>query len=674
MLHASWIIVSFHYTAMAISQRRARQGSQLTLLTLKRILLALVVGSFIVFVSNIYCFHLLRNTNILQTQFQLPAYEYYEYHQSPDELNKRIEGNDDSSKNEKRSIRIRILKERAHRMMQDYSKRGLVLSLVDQNINNTSDSTNNDKQPAMEHFKITKFQLSPNHIAGFDFQYVPVHDVHARSNGDRYPIWTSEDTDHARNIFGEYDVNFHEHPPGTFTSVDTDTDTDTKDIRRQCEKRERFICRIDMNKKNIKHFAHFAQSAFPCFSALQIARDRTGHTRTHTHTSQNFETAELINVTVPHPHPHPHSHSRSQSFILQIILPDQNNLLKQILQMWWRKDSGGGVNQKSWAEGFLNACELAGINVSMVTRKEFNIDKADSANGGLKEGDGSNPCDWRVERMQKDGIRLEDSGWPYLQEWRGGGNNDNDTGVDIDIDTKSKQMYPIANSKYFSRRKDMDILQRYVLGREYSRGPSLNLPIRVLMLDRKGATRQWIYSQQTKALLESTWNGYDYVTMQKSSNQAQYNHHHDHDHDDNHDHNQAQNMLDGIILDARVIPNPSGTLLDQAREIHNADIIIASHGAALTNLAFIRPCTAVIELLPYGYYLGFFQPLVLAGDGISFDAYLFDGMSRVEESLGKTRGARRAEDLRVSPESIERALPGILLDVVTCRENWTPSY
>ena len=284
--------------------------------------------------------------------------------------------------------------------------------------------------------------------------------------------------------------------------------------------------------------------------------------------------------------------------------------------MWGRKDSGGGVNQKSWAEGFLNACESAGINVCMVTWKEFNIDKEHSANGGLKEGHGSTSCDWRVERMHKDGIRLEESGWPYLQEWRGGGNNDSDTGIDsvIDINTKFKQMYPIANSKYFSRRKDMDTLQSHVLGREYSRGPSLNLPIRVLMLDRKGATRQWIYSQETKAVLESTWNGYDDVTMQHESfNQAQYNHDHDHDHD------QAQNMLDGMIVDARVIPNPSGTLLDQAREIHNADIIIASHGATLTNLAFIRPCTAVIELLPYGYYLGFFQPLVLAGDGISFD-------------------------------------------------------
>jgi len=112
----------------------------------------------------------------------------------------------------------------------------------------------------------------------------------------------------------------------------------------------------------------------------------------------------------------------------------------------------------------------------------------------------------------------------------------------------------------------------------------------------------------------------------------------------------------------------------QASEFHSADIVISSHGAQLTNLAFIRPCTAVVELFPYAYYLGFFQPLVLAADGISYDGYPFDASPLVDTQNtyrnGKERGARRGVSLKASPESIVYAFPRILLEMITCRENW----
>ena len=41
------------------------------------------------------------------------------------------------------------------------------------------------------------------------------------------------------------------------------------------------------------------------------------------------------------------------------------------------------------------------------------------------------------------------------------------------------------------------------------------------------------------------------------------------------------------------------------------DIIVAAHGAGLTNAAFIQPGTIVMELFPPNYYVdGFFQPLI----------------------------------------------------------------
>jgi len=48
------------------------------------------------------------------------------------------------------------------------------------------------------------------------------------------------------------------------------------------------------------------------------------------------------------------------------------------------------------------------------------------------------------------------------------------------------------------------------------------------------------------------------------------------------------------------------------------DIIIAAHGNALTNTAFIRPGTIVMELFPPNYYLpGYYQPLIDQSAGIA---------------------------------------------------------
>jgi len=157
--------------------------------------------------------------------------------------------------------------------------------------------------------------------------------------------------------------------------------------------------------------------------------------------------------------------------------------------------------------------------------------------------------------------------------------------------------------------RDMDILQKGVLGKEYLYGPSLNFPLRVLLMDREGMDRHWLHSHRTKASIESIWNG-------KSTHISN-------------------------LVDVKLIANPSGSFVDQAREMHSADIIIASHGAALTNIAFIRSCTAVLELFPFGSYIGFFQPLLLAGEGIPYDGYLstvvvWQNQVNVKEDTGKS--------------------------------------
>jgi hypothetical protein len=48
------------------------------------------------------------------------------------------------------------------------------------------------------------------------------------------------------------------------------------------------------------------------------------------------------------------------------------------------------------------------------------------------------------------------------------------------------------------------------------------------------------------------------------------------------------------------------TVEEQAELVHQAEAIVAPHGAALTNLLFAQPGTKVIELFPYGYAVNYY--------------------------------------------------------------------
>jgi len=40
---------------------------------------------------------------------------------------------------------------------------------------------------------------------------------------------------------------------------------------------------------------------------------------------------------------------------------------------------------------------------------------------------------------------------------------------------------------------------------------------------------------------------------------------------------------------------------EQVRDMRRTDIVIAPHGAGQTNVAFMRPCSILIEVTPFGY-------------------------------------------------------------------------
>ena len=104
-----------------------------------------------------------------------------------------------------------------------------------------------------------------------------------------------------------------------------------------------------------------------------------------------------------------------------------------------------------------------------------------------------------------------------------------------------------------------------------------------------------------------------------------------------------------------------------------ASRVVSPHGGQLANLAFIRPCTTVLELFPIQYYLGFFQNYVLSAGGISFEGYplgrspLYDTNLTPENST--IRGSARGKPMLASPESILYALPMLVLSCLSCQED-----
>jgi hypothetical protein len=179
------------------------------------------------------------------------------------------------------------------------------------------------------------------------------------------------------------------------------------------------------------------------------------------------------------------------------------------------------------------------------------------------------------------------------------------------------------------------------------------LPLRILLIERRGYSRHWLFANQTADALKSAFGL----------------------HENNNNDIDGSNNNNNSIIEIKILPNPEGSLQDQAIEFHKADIILSPHGAQLTNLAFIKPCTVVFEFFPIQYYLAFFQPYVLSGHGISYDGYpfmrepLYDSKDTGNVGAG-VRGELRGGPILASPESVVRAFPRLLLDHLSCIESF----
>jgi Glycosyltransferase 61 len=206
-------------------------------------------------------------------------------------------------------------------------------------------------------------------------------------------------------------------------------------------------------------------------------------------------------------------------------------------------------------------------------------------------------------------------------------------------------------------------LQRMVLGNETPSDAAFKSNtsiLQVLILDRVGSTRTITYVSEIQMLLEEATftmmpNHCDDTTrMVRLFNQN--------------DPPNAQILRFNVTY----IPSFTGwTVRDQARAMHRADIILSPHGAQLTNAIFIRPCTVVLELYPYAYYVPFFPSLVRSAAGIPWVAYpqCYDRYADRNQTMrdASHRVKVRSVPLFIAPHSIATNLLPMVQAHMQCR-------
>jgi hypothetical protein len=247
------------------------------------------------------------------------------------------------------------LKLLAYSQMTENAKKGLPLSIL-----------------PMEHYSISKFQLSPGHAAGFSFEF--------------------------KNAA----------IPSKLLNNDQHTDNDIENENDPCV--EKIICRIHKGNLN-NHFPHFAQDAFPCFSAFQQAMRivKLDHIKSNNSTSNGRRERERER-----------EREVKIKFILQLVIPKNEKM--------------NHFNKTNWNADLIKAFGQTGIEVSTVQMSEDGTILGKKWNkSAIDDGD----CDWIASLVYDTGT----SGWAARKD-------------QVDPrDGEIRSRWPIENAKYFSTQK-----------------------------------------------------------------------------------------------------------------------------------------------------------------------------------------------------------------------------
>ena len=111
--------------------------------------------------------------------------------------------------------------------------------------------------------------------------------------------------------------------------------------------------------------------------------------------------------------------------------------------------------------------------------------------------------------------------------------------------------------------------------------------------------------------------------------------------------NEEDILSAAAALGLEVFDPGAHSMIEQVRAFRDADLIVAAHGAALTNLVYSRPGTRVIEIVPEGYDQGVTSYRSLAD---MFDLAYSQLMAR--EAVPDRKGNRCNSDIEISTEAL----------------------
>jgi hypothetical protein len=107
--------------------------------------------------------------------------------------------------------------------------------------------------------------------------------------------------------------------------------------------------------------------------------------------------------------------------------------------------------------------------------------------------------------------------------------------------------------------------------------------------------------------------------------------------------------LNTDVIPANVMTDfRSSSYLEQIRFMSEVDILISPHGAQLSSLFFMKPCSSVLELYPPGLYIPFFYGTLASAANVSHSV-LYTGLAKEQEVQQTQNNVRARIQARRAP-------------------------
>jgi Glycosyltransferase 61 len=530
------------------------------------------------------------------------------------------------------------------------------------------------QQQESEHqYEINQFVPLNNASTTFtldDFQFILLHDQHQQPNTveqhntttpwnisllENNTVWTIPTS-------GNASAGHSFISPATMHSILTNPSSSTTTTASICQ----VICRFDRVSHAYKHFPHFLQQALPCYSMIHYIASSLSRQPQRNNTRKVY-----YYIMFPY---HVESPTMFSSYIKSFV---------QVLAQ--------SPYQLQIIYGFHKSIPVH-TDCDHNRHEETTPDDTPShQQAQLSSSSSSSIAIYAIKTFM-------DSGWSspsryFLSESTPTTNDDTVTSQRPPTSTtKTNQIN--SNPNYYNNYESIQQLQQYVLGNDqYRIGPSSTFDDVIFKANnnnrrkrksyttnasRKQGVVQILILDRKPLHVEQVKKGYRDFAHINDTIQTLQNYVYTHNFTNQDSRTMTRKTVQTYRMNVTYVPTFTGcTLYEQALYMHRADIIYSPHGAQLSNVLYIRPCTVLVEFFPWAYYLQFFQSLVVNARGISYEAYgtgitLLNGTNRVTETMmhGRIRSQLKGVSINVSSEFYTSTFPQLIHATIQCRMDY----